>query len=109
MSVPLLDLSKYNPNDLLASKEFLDDLYKAMTEVGFFYITNHGVSLELQTKAMQVIKTFFELPLEEKLKVELKNSPHFRGYSRLRKYWIVHLYLFVILTSDDFRCRDNGL
>jgi isopenicillin N synthase-like dioxygenase len=87
VTIPVLDLSKYQPNqpDSIPSKEFLKELYDAMTEVGFFYVKNHGVPLELQKKSFDTIKTFFELPVEEKLEIELKNSPHFRGYSRLSK------------------------
>ncbi|KAG1115023.1 hypothetical protein G6F42_014045 [Rhizopus arrhizus] len=83
--IPVLDYSKYQPNDprSASSKEFLDSLYQAMSEVGIFYIKNHGIPLELQQRSFETIKSFFKLPIQEKLKVELKNSPHFRGYSRL--------------------------
>lgn len=86
--IPVLDYSKYQLDDPNSdsSKEFLDSLYQAMSEVGFFYIKNHGIPLELQQKSFDTIKSFFKLPIEEKLKVELKNSPHFRGYSRLSKF-----------------------
>lgn len=86
--IPILDYSKYQLDDpnSNSSKEFLDSLYQAMSEVGFFYIKNHGIPLELQQKSFDTIKSFFKLPIEEKLKVELKNSPHFRGYSRLSKF-----------------------
>ncbi|KAI8647552.1 hypothetical protein BD408DRAFT_408121 [Parasitella parasitica] len=83
--IPVLDYSKYKLDDpnSVSSKEFLDSLYQAMSKVGFFYIKNHGVPLDLQQKAFDTVKSFFKLPIEEKLKVELKNSPHFRGYSQL--------------------------
>jgi isopenicillin N synthase-like dioxygenase len=86
--IPILDLSKYQLDepDSTSSKEFLKELYDAMSEVGFFYVRNHGVPLELQQKSFDTIKSFFKLPIEEKLEIELKNSPHFRGYSRLSKY-----------------------
>lgn len=86
-TIPILDLSKYQldqPNSS-SSKEFLKELYDAMSEVGFFYVRNHSVPLELQQKSFDTIKAFFRLPIEEKLEIELKNSPHFRGYSRLSK------------------------
>ncbi|KAG2200060.1 hypothetical protein INT47_007705 [Mucor saturninus] len=85
ITIPILDLSKYQPDlpNSPSSKEFLKELYDAMSEVGFFYVQNHGVPLELQQKSFETIKSFFKLPVEEKLEIELKNSPHFRGYSRL--------------------------
>ncbi|GAA5807871.1 hypothetical protein MFLAVUS_001250 [Mucor flavus] len=85
ISLPILDLSKYQLDqpDSASSKEFLRELYDAMSEVGFFYIRNHGVPLELQQKSFDSIKSFFKLPIEQKLEIELKKSPHFRGYSKL--------------------------
>lgn len=106
ITIPILDLSKYQPGqpNSSSSKEFLKELYDAMSEVGFFYVQNHGVPLELQKKSFQTVKSFFKLPLEEKLEIELKNSPHFRGYSRLsntikagylKKQKIIILILFL--------------
>lgn len=84
-AIPILDLSKYEVDhpDSPSSKEFFKELHEAMSEVGFFYVKNHGIPLELQQKSFETVKKFFALPIEEKLKIELKNSPHFRGYSKL--------------------------
>lgn len=87
-SIPILDLSKYEVDhpDSPSSKVFFKELHEAMSEVGFFYVKNHGIPLELQQKSFETVKKFFALPIEEKLKIELKNSPHFRGYSKLSMY-----------------------
>ncbi|KAI8972649.1 Shy11-oxygenase [Pilobolus umbonatus] len=84
-SIPVLDLSQYNAQDPTSpsSVQFLHSLYDAMANVGFFYISNHGIPLELQQKSVSTIKSFFKLPLEEKDKINLDNSPHFRGYSKM--------------------------
>jgi isopenicillin N synthase-like dioxygenase len=88
-TIPILDFSKYKLNEPNSdsTKEFLKELYHAMSEIGFFYIKNHGVPFELQKRSFDTIKSFFKLPIEQKLEIELKNSPHFRGYSRLSKYY----------------------
>ncbi|KAI9321865.1 hypothetical protein BX666DRAFT_1039177 [Dichotomocladium elegans] len=86
LEIPILDFSKYCPDDPFASASnelFLAELRDVMQRVGFFYIKNHGVAETLQKEALDVAKRFFALPIEEKLKIEIKNSPHFRGYSRL--------------------------
>lgn len=86
--IPILDLSQYRPDEPSAAestKKFLEELHQTMRRVGFFYIRNHGVPEELQQAAFNVSKRFFDLPLEEKLKIEMKNSPHFRGYTRIGK------------------------
>lgn len=92
-TIPIIDFSKYKPNEANSgtTKEFLEELHHAMSEIGFFYIKNHGVPLELQKRSFDTIKSFFKLPIEEKLEIELKNSPHFRGYSRLSKPYIMYL------------------
>ncbi|KAI9244296.1 2OG-Fe(II) oxygenase [Phascolomyces articulosus] len=86
VTIPVLDLSKFRPNDpegAASTQEFLDELYTAMHEVGFFYVRNHGVKSELLQAGFEASKNFFNLPLEEKLKIEKVHSPHFRGYTQL--------------------------
>ncbi|KAL0080677.1 2OG-Fe(II) oxygenase [Phycomyces blakesleeanus] len=85
-NLPILDLSKYQPNDPSShsSQEFLKELDKTMRNIGFFYVKNHGIPLTVQQDAFKAMKAFFKLPLEEKLKIELINSPHFRGYTRMK-------------------------
>lgn len=88
LNLPILDLSQYQPNDPSSQADtdsFLEQLYTAMRDVGFFYIKNHGVSEKLQEDSLALTKAFFALPLEEKLKIETINSPHFRGYARVGK------------------------
>ncbi|KAI5785840.1 hypothetical protein EDC01DRAFT_189539 [Geopyxis carbonaria] len=79
--VPVLDLSL--SRDPKTKPEFLEDLKKALLEVGFLYIKNTGINEKLVEEVMRLGKLFFELPEEEKLRLEMKNSPHFLGYSRL--------------------------
>eukprot|EP00897_Mesotaenium_endlicherianum_P001808 jgi/Mesen1/1655/ME000135S00656 len=54
-------------------------LRKACTDVGFFYLVNHGVEMSLLQKVFNESRKFFELSVEEKLKVvQDKNN---RGYT----------------------------
>ncbi|KAF9132686.1 hypothetical protein BGW39_011549 [Mortierella sp. 14UC] len=52
----------------------------SLTTIGTFYIKDHGVATELTTGAMQSVRDYFSLPLEEKKKMMIDNSRHFRGY-----------------------------
>jgi isopenicillin N synthase-like dioxygenase len=61
----------------------LESLRKAVVNVGFFYIKNTPISLAIQETLVQKGIEVFELPLEEKLKVEMANSKHFLGYAKL--------------------------
>lgn len=51
--------------------------------VGFFYLQNAPISAQSQEQFIQKALGLFELPLEKKLEIEMVNSPHFLGYSRL--------------------------
>ncbi|KAI9856398.1 MAG: hypothetical protein M1824_005436 [Vezdaea acicularis] len=80
-SIPILDL------DLARSAEtkpaFLSSLRHALLEVGFLYIKNTGIPPALTDAVIHEGKAFFDLPMDEKLKIEMKNAPSFLGYSRL--------------------------
>lgn len=49
-------------------------------EHGFFYVEDHGVSEILLTLAQRAVTDFFNLPLEEKLKIHIALSRFHRGY-----------------------------
>jgi isopenicillin N synthase-like dioxygenase len=80
--IPLLDLRRF---DAAGSERaaFLADLRDAARRVGFFYLTGHGVEAGSLDALMSSAKRFFALPLPDKLAVEMVNSPHFRGYTRV--------------------------
>ncbi len=81
LKLPLLDLRKFDgtPTDRAG---FLASLKVAARDVGFFYLTGHGISDALTSDVLALSRRFFALPDAEKLKVEMVNSPHFRGYNR---------------------------
>ncbi|KAI0178926.1 Clavaminate synthase-like protein [Hypoxylon sp. FL1284] len=80
-SIPMLDLSlARNPQ---TKPQFLEDLRHALMEVGFLYLKNVGIPVELWDEVISKGKAFFDIPREEKLKIEMKNAPSFLGYSQL--------------------------
>jgi isopenicillin N synthase-like dioxygenase len=52
-------------------------------EVGFFYLTGHGVPDRLTDRLLAAARALFALPQADKDAVAMINSPHFRGYTRL--------------------------
>lgn len=80
-SIPVLDVSR--ASDPATKAEFLSDLRNALIEVGFFYIKNVGIPDELFQTVIEQGRAFFDIPEEEKLRIEMKNAPSFLGYSRL--------------------------
>jgi len=80
--VPIIDLSQFDGNQN-TRRGFLHDLRSAARDVGFFYLTGHGISATQIDDLFALSKRFFELPLDEKLKIEMIRSPQFRGYTRV--------------------------
>lgn len=79
--IPILDLSLAGALETKAS--FLNDLRHALLEVGFLYIKNTGIPPTLIQDVIEQGKAFFDLPMEKKLEVEMKNAPSFLGYNKL--------------------------
>ena len=80
-SIPVLDLSL--ADDPATKPAFLADLRHAIIDIGFLYIKNFGIDQASLDNVCAVGKDFFNLPTDEKLRIEMKNGRHFLGYSRL--------------------------
>jgi isopenicillin N synthase-like dioxygenase len=81
-SIPLLDLELFSGSGPVRTA-FLAHLRDAARQVGFFYVTGHGIETILLEGLMSCAARFFALPESDKLAVDMVNSPHFRGYTRL--------------------------
>jgi isopenicillin N synthase-like dioxygenase len=72
MSIPVIDIS--------SSKSVLE-LSEALKEIGFCYIKNHGISLELQNGLFQQFRSFFDETLNVKTEIAMKHAGlAWRGY-----------------------------
>ena len=80
-SLPLLDLSRLD-NNPAERTAFLADLRHAARDIGFFYLTGHGVDRSLLDRVQRLSREFFALPAEAKQAVAMIHSSHFRGYNR---------------------------
>ncbi|WVZ22874.1 hypothetical protein V8G54_001418 [Vigna mungo] len=68
--------------------EVVRQLDKACTEAGFFYVKGHGVPETLLKEVRDVTRRFFELPYEEKAKIQITPAAGYRfawftGYQRI--------------------------
>jgi isopenicillin N synthase-like dioxygenase len=82
LTLPVLDLSRLDRGEEEA-EAFRHDLREATHEFGFFYLTGHGVSEQLQDSVIRTARAFFDLPEADKFEIENLKSPHFRGYTRV--------------------------
>ncbi|RWE18717.1 MAG: hypothetical protein EOS41_31335 [Mesorhizobium sp.] len=53
----------------------------AARDVGFFYLSGHGIPQSLIDDVLGASRRFFALPDEDELKIEMVNSPQFRDYN----------------------------
>ena len=79
--IPVLDYSLSTNSATRAL--FIDQLRNALVHVGFFYLANAPISPQIRDNLMKKTVELFHLPLEKKLEIEMINSKHFLGYSRL--------------------------
>lgn len=78
--IPVIDLSGMYENDPQAKERIAIALRTACTEVGFFYITNHGVPEDLIGRVFSEARRLFDCPLDKKMEIHVKKSTHQLGY-----------------------------
>ncbi len=76
--IPVVDMRDYYSES--HREEFLDTLYKAMTQVGFFAVRNTGVNAHIVRDAYAQAQAFFKQDLEEKMKCFSQNLNGQRGF-----------------------------
>ncbi|KAK6123240.1 hypothetical protein DH2020_043019 [Rehmannia glutinosa] len=84
-TIPTVDLSVFlrSDGDEAAKKAAKEIISRACAEYGFLQVVSHGIPLELMSRAMDLCKTFFGLPDEEKLKsIPRAGSPVPAGYGK---------------------------
>ncbi|KAK1262521.1 S-norcoclaurine synthase 1 [Acorus gramineus] len=75
LNLPFIDLSA--PDRISTAKL----IRQACLDHGFFYLINHGIDDGILKRVFEESRSFFCLPLQEKMKIE-RNSEH-RGYTPL--------------------------
>ena len=73
--LPIIDLAGFADPSRSAAK-----IDEACRHYGFFFIENHGVPRAVIDVAFDAAAQFFALPLAEKQKINIKNSPCHRGW-----------------------------
>ncbi|KUJ19736.1 2og-Fe oxygenase family protein [Mollisia scopiformis] len=79
-AIPTLDISQISSPDPSIRLSLAKELVSACSSCGFFYLTGHSLSPQLQTKTFDVMKRFFDLSIEEKMDVHVQKNPAIRGY-----------------------------
>lgn len=80
-ALPVLDLAR--GDDPATVDDFRRALRETSRDVGFFYLVGHGIDDARCAEMFAVARRFFSLPDAAKRRVEMVNSPAFRGWTRL--------------------------
>ena len=83
VQIPVIDISplREKETDKTVADKVAQQINTACREHGFFYISGHGVSEELQKKLETLSHEFFKLPAEEKLKISMQlGGKAWRGF-----------------------------
>ena len=81
-TIPVIDLGPYLAGAPGALDRTARELRFALTEIGFYFIVNHGVPRALIRGAFEQVKRFHAQPVEKKM--ALKLDPHNTGYLPIR-------------------------
>ncbi len=78
--VPIIDIAPFRTGGPAEKRAVAHEVDRACTDIGFFTIVGHGVPGELIARMLAATKAFFDLPLEEKLRVRQPAPDQSRGY-----------------------------
>jgi len=81
--VPVINMAPYLAGTPEGKLRVAEQLGRACREVGFYVIVGHGVDTELVDKVEAVSREFFDLPIDEKMKVHIGSASGSVGYSAL--------------------------
>ena len=79
-SIPIVDITGLRSPDRAERERVAADIGKAAREVGFLYISGTGIDEALFDRMLAATKTFFALPVEEKMRSYIGLSTCHRGY-----------------------------
>jgi isopenicillin N synthase-like dioxygenase len=79
-SIPLVDIGSLIAEDTAGSHAAAEALGKAARQVGFVYVTGHGIPAPLFEGLLDATKRFFAQPFERKMDVYIGRSANHRGY-----------------------------
>jgi isopenicillin N synthase-like dioxygenase len=79
--LPVIDLAPFVERRSLGERQAVaKELRQACIDIGFFYLTGHGIAQQEFDDVIAMGHRFFELPLPEKMKLHSNNSPSRLGY-----------------------------
>jgi isopenicillin N synthase-like dioxygenase len=82
-SLPIIDFEPFRTGDDNEKLQVAKQVDLACKNFGFFMLSGHGLNQTMLDKTFRAAKTFFDLPVEQKEKISIDQSPVHRGWYRL--------------------------
>ena len=79
-AIPVIDFQPFLTGTDAARHSVVQAIDQASREVGFFYLSNHGIDQSLIDKTFSEARRFFALPLARKREIAIEQSSCHRGY-----------------------------
>ena len=83
MSLPIIDISPLSQPNTKAWQDVITQIDKACRELGFFYITGHGIPQSQFDYIESKAQALFSLPEADKQAISIESSANHRGWGRL--------------------------
>lgn len=74
MTLPVIDMAPLFGDDADAKQKVASDIGRACEDVGFFYVSGHGLSPELFARLEAAAHQFFSLPASAKARVSMEHA-----------------------------------
>ena len=81
--LPIIDIAPLYSTDQIAWQTVAKQIDLACREWGFFYIKGHPISTARIDALLDHAKRFFAQPTAEKLKIDITQTHHHRGYGAI--------------------------
>ena len=82
-SLPIINIAPLYSDDQTAWRAVAGQIDRACRDWGFFYITGHPITAERIDALLASAKTFFGQAAAEKLKIDITQTRHHRGYGAI--------------------------
>lgn len=80
LQIPVIDFEPFLSGTIEAQQQLAEQIHRACQDVGFLYLVNHGIALNLLEQTFEQSKQFFDLPLEIKQQYGWTDATSNRGY-----------------------------
>ena len=79
--IPIIDVAGLRSPHLREREAVAAEMGRAARDTGFLYVAGHGISLTLLHAAFEAANALFDLPAAQKQALDIRRSPHNRGYA----------------------------